>query len=160
MRWLDSITTSMDVNLSRLRKRVKDRGACRAAVHGIAKSQTGLSNWTTKCFTLFYNASQCCVGFCHTTTWISHKYAYIPSLLSLPPNSHPSPPGHRRAPGWAPWVIQQLPSCLFYTLGNMYMSMLLSVCPTLSFPLYVQKPVLYIYVFIPVLQIGLSVPFF
>ena len=28
---------------------------------------------------------QCCFGFCHTTTWISHKYTYIPSLLNLPP---------------------------------------------------------------------------
>ena len=32
-------------------------------------------------------ALQCCVGFCHTTRWISHKYPYIPFLLSLPPTS-------------------------------------------------------------------------
>ena len=36
-------------------------------------------------------ASQCCVGFWHTTRWISHKYTYIPSLLFLPPTpSYPS----------------------------------------------------------------------
>ena len=31
------------------------------------------------------------VGFCHTTTWISHRYTYVPSLLSLPPTSLPIP---------------------------------------------------------------------
>ena len=43
MRWLESITYSMDMNLSKLAETVKDRGAWRAAVHGIAKSQTRLS---------------------------------------------------------------------------------------------------------------------
>ena len=37
-------------------------------------------------------ALQCCIGFCHTTTCISHKYAYIPSFLSLPPTPTPSLP--------------------------------------------------------------------
>ena len=46
-RWLESITDSTDMSLSKLQKRVKDREAWRAAAHGVAKSQTWLSNQTT-----------------------------------------------------------------------------------------------------------------
>ena len=43
MRWLDSITSSMDMNLSKLQETVKDRGAWHTAVHGVAKSRAQLS---------------------------------------------------------------------------------------------------------------------
>ena len=55
MRWLDSITDSVNMNLSKLQEIVKDRGACGAAVHGVSKNWTQLSDWTTERTTTMNN---------------------------------------------------------------------------------------------------------
>ena len=59
MRWLDGITDSMNMSLSKLPKIVKVRGAWHAAVHWVAKSQTKLSNYTTTTHTMPTFLSEC-----------------------------------------------------------------------------------------------------
>ena len=124
----------------------------------------GFCYWVELIFyTNFFNwriiALQCCVAFCHTTMWISLKYTYILSLLSLPftPSSNPSP--SRASPSTAPCVIQ-VPT-IYFTHGNVCISMLISqFVPPSSSPCCVHKSILYVFVSSPALQIGSSLPFF
>ena len=72
MKWLDSITDSMDMNVSKLQEIVQDRGAWHAAVHLVTKSRTWLSYWTATNFywSILYNSQDMKAILVSINKWI------------------------------------------------------------------------------------------
>ena len=125
MRWLDSVADSMDMNLSKLWEIVKDRGGWRAAAHGVTKSQTQLSDWTT---TVSEKASSSLIkiepSFIRLPWWLRRQNVCLQcrrpgfnpwvrkipwrrkwqsTPVFLPGKSH----GQRSLVGYSPWVCKE-----------------------------------------------------
>ena len=102
------------------------------------------NNWLITCFfclfliNVFFNqriiALLNFVGFCQISTWLSHRYAYVPSVLNLPPASHPS--HHCRwsqSPSWSsPNHTANFPLAVYFTQGNVYARNALFILPPWS----------------------------
>ena len=116
-------------------------------------------------FNCWIIALQCCVGFCHTLTWVSHKYTHVPSFLDFTPTSYPSPPLQVVIEAWVKLTVLysnfSLVICLTYF--NIWVSMLVSQFappspnnhPTIFTGLFSMSVSL-----IAALKVGSSVPFF
>ena len=91
---------------------------------------------------------QCCVGFYHTSTWISYRCTYVPSILNLPSTSHPIPlfqvvTEHQIEP---PVLYSKFPLASGLYMVIIHFSATLSICPTLSCPHCIHTSVFHVWV--------------
>ena len=104
-------------------------------------------------------ALQDSVGFCHTSAWVSHRYSYAPSLLNLPPTSHPIP--HHRAPDLSSACHTANSSWLSVLPMVMYLFARFSPGSSpRSFPACANESIRYVCISIAVLRIASPVPSF
>ena len=105
VRWSDSITDSMDMNLSKLQETVGDREAWCAVAHGVTKTQTWLGNWTTTDFTnaellprITFQLSLYYINFCIHIVIQILRFVYFGLLADTSPR--PGPPRSPHPPGF------------------------------------------------------------
>ena len=114
MRWLDGITDSMDVSLGELWELVMDREAWRAAIHGVAKSRTRLSDWTELNWWLIRSRIQLQCRRPRFDPWVGKipwKRKWQSTPVFLPGKSH----GQRSLSGDGPWDLKSW----FWYLANL-----------------------------------------